>query len=75
MTRTEQRRPETGIRYSALAAGLAITPCASARTSRPRWAVVHRYGRPLVALGQRIVAAAVGIAVIDIASGAPPVRA
>jgi len=37
--------------------------------------VVHRFGRPLVALGQRIVAAAVGIAVIDIASGAPPVRA
>jgi len=28
MTRTEQRRPETGIRYSALAAGLAITPFA-----------------------------------------------
>jgi MFS family permease len=49
---------QTGIKYSALAAGLAITPFAlgSGVAATLGGQVVHRYGRPLVALGLCIVA-------------------
>jgi MFS family permease len=50
---------QSGLRYSALAAGVAITPFAlgSAAAAALGGRVVNRYGRPLVALGLALVAA------------------
>ena len=50
---------QSGLRYSALAAGVAITPFAlgSAAAAALGGRIVNRYGRPLVALGLALVAA------------------
>ncbi|WP_326558268.1 MFS transporter [Micromonospora sp. NBC_01796] len=49
---------QNGLRYSALAAGLAVTPFAlgSAGTAILGGRLVNRYGRPLVAIGLTLVA-------------------
>ncbi|MGH8962190.1 MAG: MFS transporter [Jatrophihabitantaceae bacterium] len=58
---------QVGLRYSALAAGLAITPFAlgSAAAAGLGGRVVHRFGRPLVAVG--LVLVVVGFAGADLA--------
>ncbi len=60
---------QNGLGYSALLAGLTVTPFAlgSAVTSAVGGRVVHRYGRPLVASG--LVLVVVGIGVTDLLIG------
>ena len=58
---------QIGLNYSALAAGLAITPFAlgSGATAAVAGRVVHRFGRPLVAIG--LVLVVVGFVGCDVA--------
>jgi MFS family permease len=53
---------QSGLRYSALEAGLAITPFAigSAAASALGGRIINRYGRPLVVVGLVLVAAGLG---------------
>ncbi|MFB9238596.1 MFS transporter [Plantactinospora siamensis] len=57
---------QSGLRYSALVAGLAITPFAlgAAASSALGGRVVNRYGRPLVAAGLGLVAVGLGAVVL-----------
>ena len=57
---------QNGLRYSALMAGLAVTPFAlgSAIASAVGGRIVDRYGRPLVAAGLALVAAGLGLALL-----------
>ena len=65
---------QNGLGYSALLAGLAITPFAlgSAAAAAAGGRVVNRYGRPLVALGLAPVAAGLGgtVLALDLVPGA-----
>jgi EmrB/QacA subfamily drug resistance transporter len=57
---------QNGLRYSALLAGLAVTPFAvgSAAASAIGGRIVNRYGRPLVAIGLALVAAGLGATLV-----------
>jgi MFS family permease len=59
---------QIGIKYSALAAGLAITPFAvgSGVAAALGGRVVHRYGRPLVAVGLVVVAAGLALTILAV---------
>ncbi|MGX6608372.1 MFS transporter [Micromonosporaceae bacterium Da 78-11] len=63
---------QSGLHYSALLAGLAVTPFAvgSAAASALGGRIVNRFGRPLVAIGLALVAA--GLAATDLALHAVP---
>ncbi|MGC9664957.1 MFS transporter [Planosporangium sp. 12N6] len=66
---------QSGLRYSALLAGLAMTPFAlgSAGSAAVGGRIVNRYGRPLVAIGLGMVAA--GLAATVLAVHVAPGRA
>jgi len=57
---------QNGLRYSALMAGLAVTPFAlgSAIASAIGGRIVNRYGRPLVAAGLALVAVGLGLTLL-----------
>jgi EmrB/QacA subfamily drug resistance transporter len=59
---------QIGLKYSALAAGLAIMPFAigSGSAAALGGTIVHRYGRPLVAVGLVTVAVGLGLTVLAV---------
>lgn len=59
---------QNGLRYTALEAGLAVTPFAlgSAVTAKIGGDIVHRYGRPLIALGLAMVIAGMGTTILAV---------
>ncbi|HEX4790960.1 MAG TPA: MFS transporter [Actinospica sp.] len=59
---------QNGLQYSALQAGVAVTPFAlgSAVTARIGGGIVHRYGRGLIAVGLALVVVGMGTAILAV---------